>query len=176
MQCVALTAKSEQCRGAAQNGYDRCSFHLGLPVGGAHAEAKLTPELRDRLVSLLRAGNYIEVAVRACKISKQTFYVWMRRGASDEIVDAPYRELRELCETARAEGEARNVAHIATAARESWQAAAWLLERQHPDRWGRVSVRLREELNEEAREPAAAADDDPFAEVDQLAERRAQRG
>ncbi len=31
----------------------------------------------------------------------------------------------------------RDVAVIATAAKENWQAAAWRLERKFPERWGR---------------------------------------
>jgi hypothetical protein len=47
------------------------------------------------------------------------------------------------------------------------------LERQHPERWGRVSVRARDEAPPPAPAPASPAD--PFDEVDQLAERRRQR-
>jgi hypothetical protein len=36
-----------------------------------------------------------------------------------------------------AEAEMRDVALIAQAAKENWQAAAWRLERKYPARWGR---------------------------------------
>jgi predicted nucleic acid-binding Zn ribbon protein len=53
---------------------------------------------------------------------------------------------------------------IAQAAAENWRAAAWLLERRWPERWGT------------SRKPPTASDDvdelDPFREVDELARRR----
>jgi hypothetical protein len=102
----------------------------------------------------------------------------MRRGRTGLPADEPYRELRERIHQAQAEGEVRNVAQIAKAATDSWAAAAWLLERQHPTRWGRVSTRLRLEAADDERDAPVNVDtDDPFAEVDELAERRrARRG
>ena len=38
---------------------------------------------------------------------------------------------------AMAEAEALHVGVIATAARKSWQASAWFLERKYPQKWGR---------------------------------------
>lgn len=172
MICSATRVNGEPCKAQAVTNGSTCSFHASDKLG---CQEKLTPEVADKLVALLKAGNYVSIAARAAGISKTIFYRWLDRGASDAEEDADYRELRERVELARAEAEARNVAAIASAARDSWQAAAWLLERQYPDRWGRVSVRLREELSDETSKPDAVAVDDPFAEVDQLAERRAQR-
>jgi hypothetical protein len=64
------------------------------------------------------------------------------------------------------------VARIAQAAgKGSWQAAAWLLERRFPERWMKPTERPLPEA------PAAAAaddnlDEDPFADVVDLAKRR----
>ena len=72
--------------------------------------------------------------------------------------------------------EGRLVAIIETAADEgSWTAAAWLLERLHPERYGR---RPRSASQDDARpvptpEPLpATVSADPFSEVDVLAARR----
>jgi hypothetical protein len=171
--CNATRSNGLPCAAQAVHDGDKCSFHKGQ----RHVEPlKLTPELADKLISLLKAGNYVAVAVRAAGISRALFYKWLDRGASDAPEDAAYAELRERVERAKAEGEARNVAQIASAARENWQAAAWMLERMYPDRWGRGSVRLRDVPDEEAPQVERSADpDDPFAEVDQLAEMRARR-
>jgi hypothetical protein len=169
--CDATRVDGERCQKHALTGATKCAFHNAGHVG---AKSTLTPELADRLVALIKAGNYITVAVRACGISRALLYQWLARGESLAESDAAYAELRERVENAKAEGEARNVASIANAARDNWLAAAWLLERQYPDRWGRASVRMRDEPVEQ---PIAAPidPDDPFREVDELADRRRAR-
>jgi hypothetical protein len=167
--CDELTAAGDPCKAYAVEGSTKCAAHLGR-VGRKSA---LTPELRDQLLTMLRAGNYLNVACVAVGITRQTFQEWMTRGKSDEPKDAVFRELRVAVAEARAKGEARNVARIAAAAAENWQAAAWLLERQYPERWGRASVRTRDEA------PPPAQPEDPerdaFAEVDELAAARRKR-
>jgi hypothetical protein len=169
--CAATRLDGEPCKAKAVAGGTTCPFHssdvkLGEP-------SKLSDELVEKLLGLIRAGNYVSTAVRAVGISRPLFYQWLDRGQSSAEIDAPFREFRESVEHARAEAEARAVTQIANAARESWQAAAWLLERQYPDRWGRASVRARDEA---AIEPVERVDvDDPFREVDELADRRRTR-
>jgi hypothetical protein len=99
-------------------GSDRCYMHR-RPV--------LDPAAVEQLVLMLRAGNYLDVAARAAGVDP-----------------GDLTEVRERIETARAEAEVRGIARIAQAAGESWQAAAWLLERQYPDRWGRPATRVEE--------------------------------
>jgi hypothetical protein len=72
---------------------------------------------------------------------------------------------REALEQAlqQALAEPRLVAYLAHAARSNWRAAAWLLERRYPERWG---------AGEREPEPLVPGEADPFREVDQLAERR----
>lgn len=171
MQCSATTTRGERCRKQAMEGAEVCAFHLGR-VG---RKTLLTPQLADQLVAMLRAGNYVTVATRAVGISRRTFAEWMQRGRSDKSADAEFASFRRRVEQARAEAEVRHVAQIAQASADSWQAAAWLLERQHPERWGRVSVRLREEAPPQHEPAAVAPTDDPFTEVDELAERRRNR-
>lgn len=172
MICNATRVNGMPCAARAVIGEDKCVHHRGAKPG---TQPKLTAEVTERLVQLIKAGNYVAVAVRACGISRALFYQWLDRGASDAPADVEYHELRERVEHARAEAEARNVAAIASAARENWQAAAWLLERQHPERWGRVSVRVRDDATPPPDEVQISAPDDPFAEVDELAEARQRR-
>jgi transposase-like protein len=160
--CSQTTAKGKPCRNRAMDGSDRCSSHLGR----SHRPQTLTPEMADQIAAMLRAGNYVEVAARAVGVHRNTLHEWLRRGREG---DPAYAGLYERCEQARAEGEAAHVAQIARAGRESWQAVAWLLERQYPERWARPSQRAGDE-------PATADPaDDPFAEVDELAEARRRR-
>jgi hypothetical protein len=138
-------------------------------------QATMTPEIVERLASLLAAGNYITIAIAAAGVPRRTFYDWWERGVENgsEPRDEPFREMRARLERAKAEGEARNVATIARAAPTNWQAAAWILERGSPERWARPSQR--------GEDDARASDmpmpaHDPFAEVDELAQKRRQRG
>jgi len=168
-KCTGTNVQGKPCGSYAMAGHTLCAAHLGR-VG---RKSMLSPELQAQFLQMLRAGNYIEIATRAVGISRQTFYEWMERGKSDAPDDAQYRELREAVAVARAEGEVRAVAHIASAARENWQAAAWLLERQYPDRWGRASVRTRDEAPPQP-EPSEDTTD-AFSEVDELADARRRR-
>jgi hypothetical protein len=106
----------------------------------AGRQTKLTPEVQDRIVAALRAGNYQETAAVYGGISVKTFYEWMVRGESEEEKEQSFREFREAVEKAKAEAEVRDVTLIDKAAKDgSWQAAAWKLERKFPTKWGRVN-------------------------------------
>lgn len=101
--------------------------------------SKLTPAVHDHLVEAIKSGNYIETAVRACGIGVSTYYGWMERGEADLAngKDTPYAELSEAIRKAEGEAETDALGEIRKAARDSWQAAAWYLERKFPARWGR---------------------------------------
>ncbi len=74
-------------------------------------------------------------------------------------------ELEQALE--RATSEPALLARIAAAAPENWRAAAWILEHRWPERRALPRDRPEPELDDV---PAVA---DPFAEADQLAQRRA---
>lgn len=44
---------------------------------------KLTPELRDSIVSAIEDGNVVETACEAYGVSEDSFYEWMRRGKEE---------------------------------------------------------------------------------------------
>jgi hypothetical protein len=57
---------------------------------------------------------------------------WLARGAWDGLLGK-----LEAVQAAQADAEASLVARMTLAAqRGSWRAAAWLLERKYPERWG----------------------------------------
>lgn len=96
---------------------------------------KLTPEVQKKIVDAIRAGNYKEVAARYAGIGETTFYEWLKKGG--QCKNGVYTEFQKAVKNAEAEAEVRDVALIEMAAKENWTAAAWRLERRHPDRWGR---------------------------------------
>jgi hypothetical protein len=165
--CGEPTRKGGTCRRKVVPGGDRCAIHERGEPGW---RSMLTPEVAERIVRLLRAGNYDEVAARGAGIAPRTLQEWLQRGRAGE---EPYAELWDAVERARAEGEALHVARIAKAAEDDWHASAWFLERSYPERWGRISPRpyMSDESKPEPEKPAAGA----FAEVDELARQRAKR-
>lgn len=131
----------------------------GRPPG---PRAKLNEEITSRMVSALGSGSYREQAARYAGIGMTTMYRYLEKGEADEAEDkqSPEREFRERVLGAEADAEIRAVGLIRQAAQgrpesrrvlddgtvlttpaqpPTWQAAAWLLERKHPDRWGRRS-------------------------------------
>lgn len=123
----------------------------------------LTPELTERIASVVRAGNYLITACQVAGISKQSFLNWLAKG-EDEAKNGRGLFFDFLCaiKKAEAEAEAERVARIteagiggrltkvktrtykdgSTEVEESFDVGQWLadmtaLERRHPERWGR---------------------------------------
>ena len=93
----------------------------------------------NQIVSAIRRGLPYKLAASAGGISYNTFIRWRNEGSS---ADAP-AYLREFCHQVRnAEAEAaqRFLKLIETAARKNWQAAAWMLEKRHPDLFGKTAT------------------------------------
>lgn len=107
---------------------------------------KLDPLLAQRIVDLIRAGNYLEVAATAAGIHRSTLHRWLRHGRDQQR--GRFRKFLTAVEKAQAEAESRDVALIARAAGEDWRAAAWRLERKQPRRYGpRVALSVQQELD-----------------------------
>lgn len=117
-----------------------------MPAG---RPSKLTPQLQQQIVNLIRIGNYIETACMAAGIDKSTWHDWMRRGAREREriarnararlrkSEAPFVEFSHAVIKAQNEAETISLARITKAGETQWQANAWRLERMHPERWGR---------------------------------------
>ncbi len=138
---------------------------------GRGPRAKLTRERHAEFVQIMRAGNTFTTAAKAIAVRETHARWWYDQGAGDDA-DEPFASFRVDVDQAEARAESRNVAIVAKAASDgSWQAAAWLLERGYPERWARVSQRDKAAEVTQAGKPS-----DPFAEADELAERRRGRG
>ena len=98
-------------------------------------KTKLTPEVQAKVCALLRAGNYFDASCQAAGITEQTGYNWINRGES--ACSGKFFDFFEAVKRASAEGEAANVTVIKIASEKHWTAAAWLLERRFPGKWGR---------------------------------------
>jgi hypothetical protein len=91
------------------------------------------------------------VAAHRAGISESIYYVWVRTGERTRIAvengeevddyDRACLSFLERVENAKAEGEAALVASIHAAVPQTWQAAAWLLERRRPDQYSRKMLK-----------------------------------
>jgi hypothetical protein len=121
---------------------------------------KLTKAVQERICSALREGNYFSVACEGAGVAASTGREWVARGEGrcpGRPAGPPYAAFAAAVKKARAEAEASALRQVRQAANDgTWQAAAWLLERGHPERWGRraqahdfVSVEVAAKLMDE---------------------------
>jgi len=82
--------------------------------------SKRTPEREARLFEALRAGNTRRASCSYAGIDQDTLIRWINR----------FPDFAEAVEKAESDAEIRNVAIIQKAASDTWQAAAWWLERR----------------------------------------------
>ena len=107
-----------------------------------------TDDFIEDVSALIKQGNYLGTAVRACGIGLSTFNGWMK-AVSEEALSkihteedfkklAPHMKLAEAVVVAAAQAEVDRVDIIDKAAQlGQWTSAAWWLERRFPERWGK---------------------------------------
>lgn len=103
---------------------------------------KFTPEVLNRLYSAIRLGHTYKHACMYAGIDWSTFHAWRSGQFPKGVTDDQKQEFYD--NLARAEGESVNtkLATIAMHSKDDWKAAAWMLERRHPDDYGRVVQRI----------------------------------
>jgi hypothetical protein len=119
---------------------------------------KLTDEVEAKILKAIRTGNYLVVAARYAGVHPGTVHRWIKLGDPEgrERRNARCRRFRERVEQARAEAEVRHVSLVTKAGERQWRAAAFMLERGAPERWGRPQPRGQDGEAAERPEPAAA--------------------
>jgi hypothetical protein len=95
---------------------------------GPQSKIDTEPEIVEKILLILRAGNYFEVAAAVVGVSRRSLYRWMEQR----------EDFREKVQQAIAISEMKALKRIQDAADAGvWQAAAWKLERRFPERWAR---------------------------------------
>ena len=115
---------------------------------------KLTPEVQQKIVTAISAGNAEETAAEYAGIAPSTFFRWMSQGAKPRAAKVK-RKFREAVSRARVEAEVRHVVVIEQVAAVDWRADAWWLERRRHDRWGKkesLEITIRREAERLAKE------------------------
>jgi hypothetical protein len=135
--------------------YDNLGRNVKLEKIGR--PTKLSEDVIDTIIICLRNGAYIETAMNFVGIPRERFYEWnkkamaelkerddaeaanINRAEKDEI----YVVFHNAIKKAMAEAELLDLKVISEAAQKgNWQAAAWRLERKHPDRYGINGLRI----------------------------------
>jgi transposase len=106
----------------------------------------LDGEAAAKVIEATRKGLTRAVAARAAGISPTTLYKELRENP----------QFAQAIKEAQASGEEALVDIIKGHAFETWQAAAWLLERRYPERYGPPKQRLQHEVTPMTPEQAAA--------------------
>ena len=101
--------------------------------------SKLTPELQTEICQYISDGNTYDRACRLANISDSIFYKWKARGEKES--EGVYFQFLQSVKKAEELFKQTNIAIIQQAAKDgTWVAAAWLLERKHPEEFGRRQV------------------------------------
>jgi len=133
---------------------------MAVSIRGDTMKTKLDGERITALTQYVRSGTYNAVAAENAGIGERTLYRWLTRGEAE--TKGIYWQLWQAIKKARADAETERVGKIReygmgtrtthkwTVRRANgdveehedygtgnWQALAWLLERQYPERWGR---------------------------------------
>ena len=103
------------------------------------------------LLDYIRIGTPVRKAVTASGIAEKTFYNWMSRGLAERErlslsmtvksnpTEVVFLKFLEQVERAKAEAVTKKVAVIAKSGNDGdWRAAAWWLERQVPEEFGKT--------------------------------------
>jgi hypothetical protein len=110
---------------------------------------KLTRKLIGEIALIVSAGNTLDKSAEYHGVCKTAAYNWQARGRKEiarlarskrtkpKPKERLHVEFAEAIKKARAKAQVRNVAIINEAAKTTWTAAAWWLERTDRENWGR---------------------------------------
>lgn len=100
------------------------------------AKTKLTPELQKEFCNAIENGSSILGACGYVGISEKTYYNWIER-AEEAKTRTKFVKFKEAVDKAKAKALHNFEQVITRASLEHWQAAAWMLERRHPNLYGK---------------------------------------
>ena len=119
---------------------------------GRGRPTKKTPARCKIIFDGIRAGWPYLVACASAGVSYEVFKLWCN---NDE-------RFREQVALAEAEAIKANLETIKAASRDNWPAAAWLLERRHPELFARPEVQLIVGVQNNMNAPVSANDGNSF--------------
>jgi transposase len=111
------------------------------------AKSKLTTQIKKEIGNNIKLGMPLKFAAEAAGICEDTFYEWMKRGEREKKgMYSEFSEYIKQCQSVAVQLHLKIITKAASAG--SWQASAWILERRHPEDFGRKDkVNLDANLN-----------------------------
>jgi hypothetical protein len=98
----------------------------------------LTPELTTRLYDLIVAGNFTEIACRACAVSPQTYRSWIKKGEGRDRLrpaEEPYITFARRMKQAEGIAETNIVKMVVDGIPKDPSLGLKVLSRRFKDRW-----------------------------------------
>jgi len=118
-----------------------------MAKSNAGRKTKLNDVRLKKVVDGITAGLPYDTACALAGIHYTTFLNWMKRGEKDKTGE--FFKFFEEVKKAEAIAESVHIKNIKDAGKSGvWQADAWMLERRHPEKWGR-----REQIKQEISGP-----------------------
>lgn len=103
------------------------------PVG---RPSKVSTEVTDMLLEQIQLGQSYKMACQRAGIHYSNFRRWIKKG--EKAKTGEYREFCDRLKEAEAMGTESMLENIRRAGNKGhWQADAWILERRHPEDFGR---------------------------------------
>ena len=102
---------------------------------------KLTDEVQEIVVQAISLGASYEIAAQYAGIRRETVWRWLKRGENER--QGRFRTFANAVRAAEGKCAVQALAAIKSAAKDSWQAAAWLMERRYADQYGRTKLDLK---------------------------------
>lgn len=110
----------------------------------------LNAKMIKTVATAIADGMSYEYAATIAGVDRKTFYVWRKKGRTAKT--GIYANLHAALEKADAIFVQRNLAIISAHGRQNWQACAWLLERRHPEMFGRYDRLQAQQMKDLANE------------------------
>jgi transposase len=155
--------------GSDRNVTFKLMIHTDTPQRAIGRPTKLTPTVQAAIAESIAAGAYPEQAARAAGIGRSTYYEWLQRGQAGE---QPFSDFLDTLRAREAHAEVVAVTVLRDAAAAGdWRAAAHLLERRFPERWGRrapLAVVVPPPEPERPRRDLRRLDDDELHELERI--------
>lgn len=127
---------------------------------------KLNERTLKAFTGALLKGNHYSTACAYAGINYHTFRNWMHRGEAAQ--SGIYFNFFTSVKKALAQAEINSVSKIKQAEDDDWKAAAWMLERRHPERWAntrRIKVEVEKELDKALEFLEAKMSPDAYTEL-----------